>query len=566
MVAQMMKEPADRRWSSTLGGLAGWGALLLGVWSLLAWSGVASASWTDGVEGPPLTPMSAIAIVALAAASLATGRERPALRHLGAGLALLIAVVTLLDYMLGLDGATAGWLLHERLAEAGGDIDGRPSPWTAAVALLLAVAIGIESAAFVAQIRQVATALALAVVWTVLFGYASTSSLLFRMQDRPSVGMSWATALAMLLIVTRLVIVTPNVIRDLLRSRTAGGWVARVLLPVSVLVPLVIAWFVVAGTAAGQPSPALSISWAATSILTSVAVVWIAVVQVRASLHRRRDELRHERLVERLAARNGEIARLNDDLGLRVEQATEELRLRAAALERSNADLQQFAFVASHDLRTPLRSITGFLQMLLDDDGQRLDEQGRDWVQRCLRASERLTALVTSLLSYARIDAKPTPFEQVALDDVVAHMVDELVEAAAAGAVVTRDHLPEVVGDPVQLSLVLRNLIENGLRYHRDGEAPRVHVGVERVDGAWRVAVRDHGIGIEPRHREQVFEIFQRLHAPSRYPGSGVGLAIVRRVVERHGGRVWIEDVDGPGSCFVFTVPVATPSANRTQP
>jgi PAS domain S-box-containing protein len=252
----------------------------------------------------------------------------------------------------------------------------------------------------------------------------------------------------------------------------------------------------------------------------------------------------------------------NEELERRVAERTAELAGRAEelasardALERSNLDLQQFAYVASHDLQTPLRNITGFAQLMQRTYGGRLDSTADDWLQRIVNGTQRMHALVRDLLAFSRVDSAARPFGAADLNTVFDDVVSWLKPAIdGAGALVTRDNLPVVIGDSNQLAQLLQNLIGNAILYR--GEAtPQIHVSARSENDHWMVSVRDNGIGIDPRHQERIFEIFQRLHTQRDYPGTGIGLAICRRVVNRHGGRIWIESTPGAGSTFLFTLP-----------
>ncbi len=230
-------------------------------------------------------------------------------------------------------------------------------------------------------------------------------------------------------------------------------------------------------------------------------------------------------------------------------------RVRAyKALERSNLDLQQFAYVASHDLKTPLRSIGGFVQLLERNYGHKLDEKALSLIHRTTAAVARLEQLTEDLLSYARLETQGLQFESVDMAGVaqdVVQMLDDVIRGA--GATVTVRELPVVRGDRTQLAQLLMNLVGNGIKYCRD-RAPQVELSAVRKDGEWVFSVKDNGIGIDPRHREKVFEVFKRLHSQNEYPGTGIGLAICRRVVESHSGRIWIADHAGPGTTFSFTL------------
>jgi PAS domain S-box-containing protein len=226
-----------------------------------------------------------------------------------------------------------------------------------------------------------------------------------------------------------------------------------------------------------------------------------------------------------------------------------------AALERSNLDLQQFAFVASHDLKTPLRSIGGFLQLLKRNHAEMLDDKARMLVQRTLDATLRLNQLTDDLLSYARLGSELKP---MALLDCTEAATDAIALLHGAiedkHAVVTVDQLPNILGDRTQLVQLFLNLIGNGIKYC-SGHAPVIKVSASPNEREWVFAVADNGIGIDARHHDKIFEVFKRLHNQTEYAGTGIGLAVCRRVVERHGGTIWVVSSFGKGSTFFFTIP-----------
>jgi PAS domain S-box-containing protein len=228
------------------------------------------------------------------------------------------------------------------------------------------------------------------------------------------------------------------------------------------------------------------------------------------------------------------------------------------ALERSNVELAQFAYIASHDLQTPLRNISGFVQLLKKNYAEKLDEQAKDWIRRTIQSSEQMHTLIQDVLEYSRVDSRARPFEAVSLREVFNDSVG-LLEASIrdADGEITCDELPTVMGDRSQLVQLLQNLIGNGLKYHGE-KPPHIHVSARRDGSEWIVSTRDNGIGIAPKHYKRVFEIFKRLHNQLEYPGSGIGLAVCRRVVHRHGGKIWVESESGHGSTFNFTIPQGT--------
>jgi len=242
------------------------------------------------------------------------------------------------------------------------------------------------------------------------------------------------------------------------------------------------------------------------------------------------------------------------DITERTRQATA-LRQANEALVRSNIELQRFAYVASHDLQTPLRTIASFAELLRTTYADKLDGQGKDWIERVVGAVRQLQALVRDVLEYARVDSEVRPFERLdlrAILDQAAALLETPIRES--GASVTSGALPAVMGDRSQLVQLMLNLVGNALKY-RGAQIPRIHVFAERSGGEWIVSVQDNGIGIAPRHHERIFEIFTRLHSQREYPGSGIGLAVCRRIVHRHGGRIWVESEPGRGSTFRFSIP-----------
>ncbi len=266
-------------------------------------------------------------------------------------------------------------------------------------------------------------------------------------------------------------------------------------------------------------------------------------------------------IVEERTVANKELAFQVKEKGKRADELVlinAELTRSSEALERSNVDLAQFAYIASHDLQTPLRNISGFVQLLEHNYAEALDDKARDWIRRTVQASEQMHRLIRDVLEYSRVDSRARPFEPVALREVFNDAVG-LLEASIrdAGGEVTCDELPTVMGDRSQLVQLLQNLIGNGLKYHGQ-KPPQVHVSAQHEGNEWTISIRDNGIGIAPKHYERIFEIFKRLHNQQEYPGTGIGLAVCRRVVHRHGGKIWVNSESDQGSTFSFTIPLET--------
>ena len=239
-----------------------------------------------------------------------------------------------------------------------------------------------------------------------------------------------------------------------------------------------------------------------------------------------------------------------------------ERREAVQALERSNAELAQFAYVASHDLSEPLRMVSSYLQLLRRRYHGQIDEDADEFIDFAVEGANRMRALIEDLLAYSRAGGRSDP-RPVDCGQVMADVLSSLAAAVAdARAHVQVGTLPAVMGDRVSLAQLLQNLIANALKFRR-GPGPSVWVtAVREESGMWQLAVADDGIGIDPRHRERVFKMFQRLHDREAFEGTGIGLAICRKIVERHGGRIWVEGREGGGTVFRFTLPgVAAPAA-----
>ncbi len=246
--------------------------------------------------------------------------------------------------------------------------------------------------------------------------------------------------------------------------------------------------------------------------------------------------IERQNLVAELVRQSDELARVNDDL------------------RRSNAELEQFAYVASHDLQEPLRMVSSYVEILAEDYSGRLDADADRFIGYVVDGATRMRGLIDDLLTYSRVGTQGKPFDTIDCNLVMERvLMDQAPTLEECGARVTYTDLPVVSGDDTQLAQLLQNLVGNALKYRR-AVPPRVDVCAVERRGAWTFSVSDNGIGIAPRHYERIFQMFQRLHHRGEYPGSGIGLAVCQKIVERHGGRIWVESELGKGSTFHFTI------------
>jgi len=244
------------------------------------------------------------------------------------------------------------------------------------------------------------------------------------------------------------------------------------------------------------------------------------------------------------------------------KQAEEALARKMDELARSNRELEEFAYVASHDLQEPLRMVSCYCELLAERYRGKLDENADKYIGYAVDGARRMQRLIIDLLAYSRVGTRAKPLQPTDADVVLTSVLQGLHKAVEAHqAVVVREKLPAVQADEVQLGQVFQNLIGNALKFHGQ-RPPRIQLSVEIVDGMVRFAVADNGIGMEKEHTGRIFQMFQRLHTREEYEGSGIGLAIAKKIVERHGGTIWFDSVAGQGTTFYFTMP---PAAQEEQ-
>ncbi len=264
-----------------------------------------------------------------------------------------------------------------------------------------------------------------------------------------------------------------------------------------------------------------------------------AIVQQEMSKRRRSEE---------------ETRQLNTDLERRVAERTRELVARSQDLGRSNVELQRFAYVASHDLQEPLRTISSFTQLLAKRYRDKLDDKAREFIDFAVDGCKRMQTLIDDLLAFARVGTEAKALQPVRCDAVLDRALKSLrVAIQESGAQIRRSTLPVVMADEVQLTQLFQNLLANSIKF-RGQQVPSMHISAQRQDTSWTISIRDNGIGISPQQADRIFVIFQRLHTSAQYPGTGIGLAVCKKIAERHGGSISVQPAPDGGSVFSFTV------------
>ncbi|HEX5594807.1 MAG TPA: ATP-binding protein [Micromonosporaceae bacterium] len=250
----------------------------------------------------------------------------------------------------------------------------------------------------------------------------------------------------------------------------------------------------------------------------------------------------------------------------RVEWVNSQLQQQTEELVRSNRDLEQFAYVASHDLQEPLRKVASFCQLLQRRYAGRLDERADQYIGFAVDGAQRMQRLINDLLAFSRIGRVAAGFAKVDLNAVMVEVAGQTVSARRyTSGQLTWSRLPVVSGDETLLTTLLTNLVSNSLKFRKPDVPPRVHISVRRIDDEWEITCQDNGIGIESEFADKIFVIFQRLHGRDAYPGTGIGLAIAKKVVEYHGGRIWADPSGGEGTAIRFTLPVAIEYATANE-
>lgn len=240
-----------------------------------------------------------------------------------------------------------------------------------------------------------------------------------------------------------------------------------------------------------------------------------------------------------------------------LNQANMDLKNQAKELKRSNEELEQFAFIVSHDLHEPLRMVSSYTQLLARRYKDKMDNDAHEFITHAVEGTNRMQWLINDLLNYSRIQTMERTFEETNCSEILRQVKTNLqIAVEKSSALITHDFLPIISANPVQMMQLFQNLVDNAVKFA--GELPpRIHISADKKGDQWVFSVNDKGIGIDPQFNEHIFLIFRRFHDREKYPGTGIGLAVCKRIVERHGGRIWVESESGNGTTFYFTIPEA---------
>ncbi len=315
----------------------------------------------------------------------------------------------------------------------------------------------------------------------------------------------------------------------------------------------------------GQARPELPWLTAALAAMAGGDTVELGLgLELETTTGRRYFQVNLKRLSDGSGQFTGTVAILNDVTDLRRTETR--MRTLVGNLRRSNADLENFAYIASHDLQEPLRMVTSYLQLLERRCGDHLDADGRDFLHFAVDGARRMKTLIFDLLTFSRAGRSDKAFVATDLNEVLRQVRQHLGPAITeSGARIEFPVLPTLAAEPTQMVQLFQNLLSNAIKF-RGGRPPRIRIDVRDGGSHWHFAVQDNGIGIAPQYQERIFTIFQRLHGKSDIPGTGIGLALCRRIVERHGGRIDVESTEGAGATFRFTLGKEHPEPGRQEP
>lgn len=349
----------------------------------------------------------------------------------------------------------------------------------------------------------------------------------------------------------------------LLMDEGPGSVLGRAIMPVVITIPILFGLLYLLGLNKGFYDNGLgSALLVFSTVMVITTLLWISIISInKTDLKRQKAEEQRQNLLEKTQQFAEELEVSNEELQATAEElqvSNEELQATTEELQAANEELQQFAHVASHDLQEPLRNIASFTQLLERRYRGKFDSDADEFMDHIVNGSKRMQILINDLLEYTRLETNEKKFKLINLEEVIEDTLFNLkVLINENNAEITHDMLPEIRGDKTQLTLLFQNLIGNAIKFKKTDETPKIYISAheDEEDNEYVFSVSDNGIGIDPQYVERIFVIFQRLHTRREYSGTGIGLAICKKIVERHGGRIWVESELGKGSTFYFTIP-----------
>ena len=365
-----------------------------------------------------------------------------------------------------------------------------------------------------------------------LIAYLYNVSLVYHIPQFTAI--SLYAVIAFVLLFIAILFARPNIgIMSIINGDNVSGVLSRRLLPLIIILPIIIGVIVSHGVNMSLYSYQIGNILFLFSILILLSIiVWIIIISIK------------------------NIDEAHQLIEIEYQMTLEDkVKIRTKELEQSNKDLQQFAYVASHDLKEPLRMISSFLQLLEKRQADKLDEESKEFIEFAVTGAQRLDSLINDLLEYSKVANKKREFNNVNLNDILKQTILNLKSVINDNnAEITYNELPTIKGDEQLLTQLFQNLISNSIKYRRE-IIPKINISAMHESSQYLFKLKDNGIGISPKHLDKIFTIFQRLHSKEEYEGTGIGLAIVQKIVHQHGGEVWAESKPGKGSTFYFTIP-----------
>jgi signal transduction histidine kinase len=478
----------------------------------------------------------AFSFILSGASLLLAGRERgtPWNRRISRGLALVVALLgflTLCEFLFGWELGVDQLLAREAPGAVKTSSPGRMAPNAALNFVLIGISLLLLSARRGDRVVSALGFSAFAISLFALMGHAYSTEAIRVAASYTHIALY--TALTFLVLSAGVLFaLRGRGWMSVFTSDGPGGVMARRLLPAVIAVPFALGWARLQGQRIGLYGTEFGLGLMVTS-----SIVILAVVVWRSARALNRAEAVRKEAAQALARRTEELA-------------------------RSNQELEKFAYVASHDLQEPLRMVSSFAQLLARRFQGKLGLEADEYIGYVTDGAGRMQRLINDLLAYSRVGTRGGTFEPTDCSLVLRRTLDNLrIAIRESGADIKSDPLPVVAADRSQLVQLFQNLIGNAVKF-RGGERPRIHVSARRNGIEWMFSVSDNGIGIDPKYFDRIFTIFQRLHGRAEYAGTGIGLAICKKIVERHGGRIWVESQPGKGSAFFFTMPAKGGNGN----